>query len=102
MLPRSPRSTLFPYTTLFRSRKGKPARIVSVGCGPAKEVQRFIAETELANQTQITLIDFNEETIIHSRSVLEDIKRSNNSRANFQLVKKSVNQILKEAGSSRG
>jgi extracellular factor (EF) 3-hydroxypalmitic acid methyl ester biosynthesis protein len=87
-------------TSLTAARKGKPARMVSVGCGPSLEIQRFIAETELANQAQITLIDFNEETIIHTRSVLEEVKRSSNSRANFQLVKKSVNQILKEAGRS--
>src|SRR5690242_21188190 len=28
MIPRPPRSTLFPYTTLFRSRSGRPPRSV--------------------------------------------------------------------------
>src|SRR5260370_15129309 len=31
MIRRPPRSTLFPYTTLFRSRPG--ARVLEVGCG---------------------------------------------------------------------
>src|SRR5438105_6674218 len=34
MIPRPPRSTLFPYTTLFRSKKKLPdARIVFTGAG---------------------------------------------------------------------
>src|SRR5205807_8176442 len=30
MLPRPPRSTLFPYTTLFRSGHGEPAHLLAV------------------------------------------------------------------------
>src|SRR5207302_8855415 len=33
MIPRPPRSTLFPYTTLFRSISGDAARIVVRGSG---------------------------------------------------------------------
>src|SRR3712207_8905943 len=35
MIRRPPRSTLFPYTTLFRSRTGRPSQGASSGCGPA-------------------------------------------------------------------
>src|SRR5438876_8124149 len=31
MIPRPPRSTLFPYTTLFRSRTGDPDRVRLTG-----------------------------------------------------------------------
>src|SRR5260370_3264959 len=86
----------FTKTSLAAARHRRPARIVSVGCGPAVEVQRFIAETELANQSQITLIDFNEETLVHTRSALADIQRTHNSKTTLHLLRKSVNQILKE------
>src|SRR3989442_7090141 len=33
MIRRPPRSTLFPYTTLFRSRPGRPGNWVSIGEG---------------------------------------------------------------------
>src|SRR3712207_8838811 len=33
MIRRPPRSTLFPYTTLFRSLSGLSSRLTSVGCG---------------------------------------------------------------------
>src|SRR3712207_8670378 len=33
MIRRPPRSTLFPYTTLFRSRRGRPRRLKARGGG---------------------------------------------------------------------
>src|SRR2546426_6995714 len=33
MIRRPPRSTLFPYTTLFRSHKGAPVRAAIEACG---------------------------------------------------------------------
>src|SRR5260221_8818070 len=33
MIRRPPRSTLFPYTTLFRSCPGQDARLCTVACG---------------------------------------------------------------------
>src|SRR5438046_4352660 len=40
MIPRPPRSTLFPYTTLFRSREDSPARTLS---HPSPPDRRFVA-----------------------------------------------------------
>src|SRR5437870_6187615 len=39
MIPRPPRSTLFPYTTLFRST-GSRRRSMSTGCGEAWSTAR--------------------------------------------------------------
>jgi extracellular factor (EF) 3-hydroxypalmitic acid methyl ester biosynthesis protein len=49
------------------ARAGKTARILNVGCGPAREVQDFLPATQLSNQAEFTLIDFNEETLARSR-----------------------------------
>lgn len=84
--------------TARAAQAGKTARIVSVGCGPALEVQRFLAEKEFADRAQFTLIDFNHETIEHVKAVLDSIKRQYQRRTPIQIVRKSVNQILKEAG----
>src|SRR2546430_7673200 len=35
MIRRPPRSTLFPYTTLFRSRPPRPGRVACAACGEA-------------------------------------------------------------------
>src|SRR2546430_6654494 len=36
MIRRPPRSTLFPYTTLFRSRRGQPQRLEHAGVAQAR------------------------------------------------------------------
>ncbi|MFO1475812.1 MAG: class I SAM-dependent methyltransferase [Verrucomicrobiota bacterium] len=81
-------------------RGGAPARVLSVGCGPAQEIQRFLAESDLSESTRFTLIDFNEETITHCQSVLEGAKRQAHRGTPIKYVRKSVHQILKESARS--
>lgn len=38
-------------------RAGRTARILSLGCGPAWELQEFLAQSELCNRAQFTLVD---------------------------------------------
>lgn len=80
--------------------KNRPVKIFNLGCGPAKEVHDFIDESDLANQTQFTLLDFNEETLQHTQRLLQDIIARRHRGASVQLVKKSVTQILKEIAKS--
>jgi len=79
-------------------QSGRPARIISIGCGPAVEVQQFLARQELADRVEFFLIDFNEETVVHARDALERARQRHRRGTRFQVIKKSVNQILKEAG----
>src|SRR2546423_10022076 len=54
MIRRPPRSTLFPYTTLFRSQKGVKAVILEAG--PRTELQDFI-NNEWESFTQLAWTD---------------------------------------------
>lgn len=81
-------------------QSGKVARILSVGCGPALEVQSFMAEKEFSDRAQFTLIDFNQETAEHVKSTLESVRRKHHRQTQIQIVKKSVHQILKESARS--
>ena len=82
------------------ARLGRSARIFSLGCGPATEIQEFLTETALCDTALFTLLDFNEETIQHTSRALNEIGKRFGRRTRVQLVKKSVQQILKEAGRS--
>ena len=82
------------------SAQGRTARIMSIGSGSAHEVQQFLRESHLASQVQFTLIDFNEETLAHCQKVLEEIKTRFHRTTSVRYVKKSVQQILKEAAKS--
>jgi extracellular factor (EF) 3-hydroxypalmitic acid methyl ester biosynthesis protein len=84
------------------AHRGRPARILSVGCGPVHEVQQFLRESPLADHVQFTLLDFNEETLAHCQTVVAGAKKEFHRRTPFQLVKKSVQQIVKEAARREG
>ena len=88
------------------ARAGRRARILNLGCGPAGEVQEFLAESELSNSAQFTLLDFNDETLRHVAAVLGQRQREYRRSTSIDLVKKSVQQLLKDMvradGISRG
>jgi len=79
---------------------GRTARILSIGSGSAHEVQQFLRESHLANQAEFSLVDFNEETLVHCQKVLEEIKTRCHRTTSIRYVKKSVQQILKESARS--
>ena len=76
--------------------RGQPMRVLNLGCGPACEVQRCLAESHLSNRIQFALLDFNEETLAHTRAVLGRVKQKHGRTTAIQYIRKSVNQILKE------
>ncbi len=75
---------------------GRPLRVLNLGCGPAREIQEFLAEDALSDHAQFRLLDFNEETIQHTSGVLEELKRRYHRRSGIQVQKRSVQQVLKD------
>lgn len=82
--------------TLRAMRRGKPLRVFNLGCGPAREIQEFLGDTKLCNQANLTLVDFNEETVQHITSLVNQIKRQSGAQTPVQILKKSVHHIIKE------
>jgi extracellular factor (EF) 3-hydroxypalmitic acid methyl ester biosynthesis protein len=77
--------------------RGRPLRVLNLGCGPAQEIQRFLAQQELSHRAAFTLIDFNDETLAYSGNLLNEIKRRHWRATTIEMTKKSVHQILKHA-----
>src|SRR6266704_6212003 len=83
MIRRPPRSTLFPYTTLFRSRWGTscpPRRRRSGTCGPARSEEHT---SEL--QSRFDLV---------CRLLLEKKKKTNKSSFLDIIKKKNIKSLL--------
>src|SRR6185295_5694668 len=76
---------------------GKIARFFDLGFGPAQEVLNFLAHEDMCERTQFTLMDFNDETLLSTQKSVDEVKSQYNRRTSVQLVKKSVNQVLKES-----
>jgi extracellular factor (EF) 3-hydroxypalmitic acid methyl ester biosynthesis protein len=84
--------------TIARAASAKrTARIWSIGCGPAHEVQQLVEQSPLADHAHFTLLDFNEETLAHCRTVLARAAARHRRRTRFEYVKKSVHQLFKES-----
>jgi extracellular factor (EF) 3-hydroxypalmitic acid methyl ester biosynthesis protein len=79
---------------------GKRARVFNVACGPAGEVLRFLREQEISSNADFTLLDFNEETVQYCASVLTAAKEQCNRNTSLAFQKRSIHQLLKEAGRS--
>jgi extracellular factor (EF) 3-hydroxypalmitic acid methyl ester biosynthesis protein len=77
------------------ARAGKTARILNVGCGPAREVQDFLRATHLSNQSEFTLVDFNEETLAHAGQKLVEVKRQFARHTEIRAQQLSVYELLK-------
>jgi extracellular factor (EF) 3-hydroxypalmitic acid methyl ester biosynthesis protein len=60
-------------------------------------VQDFLAKSPLCQRTQFTLVDFNDETLMYTGKVLNELKAKHQRATSIQMVKKSVVQLLKEA-----
>jgi extracellular factor (EF) 3-hydroxypalmitic acid methyl ester biosynthesis protein len=83
--------------TLRASRPRHRAAVFNLGCGPAAEIQRFMAESAWSNTTNFSLLDFNDETVAYAQRTLNQIKHQNHRETGLSVVKKSVTQLIKDS-----
>jgi extracellular factor (EF) 3-hydroxypalmitic acid methyl ester biosynthesis protein len=88
---------LLTSEALRRKVRGEACRVLSIGCGPAYEIQRFVASSPLADSVRFELIDMNEETLAHTASVLEELKRRHGRRTIVATRKRTVLGLLRDA-----
>lgn len=70
--------------------------VLSVGCGPAVEIQRFIRDCDLANQSAIYLMDFNDETIQYTRGCTTASMEASGRKPALNFIHKSIDELLKD------
>jgi extracellular factor (EF) 3-hydroxypalmitic acid methyl ester biosynthesis protein len=78
--------------------EGRLIRIMNLGCGPAGEIQQMLAQDEVTDRMDFTLMDFNDETLEFVRNRLTDLKARYHRLTELKFIKKSVHQLLKEGG----
>lgn len=76
---------------------GRRARVASLGCGPAHEIQRLMATCDYTGRADFTLIDFNDETLAYAAEQITRVAQRTGQRCGINLMRRSVMQILKEA-----
>jgi extracellular factor (EF) 3-hydroxypalmitic acid methyl ester biosynthesis protein len=88
--------------TLRVAGQGRRARVYSIACGPACEVQSFLARGALADKAEFRLLDFNDETLAYTSSRLEESKRKHGRNTPISMVKNSVQSLLKASAKLAG
>ncbi len=71
-------------------------KVFNLGCGPAREVQQFLIDSRLSNQTSFVLADFEEKTLAHTDQVLRELKHRHQRSTAIKTVKLSVAQLIKQ------
>lgn len=82
-------------------RKGRPARILSLGCGPAREAEEFIRESALANDTELTLLDFDEEPLAFARDALTEAAHRSGYHPAVRTQRLSAQKLLRLAATDQ-
>ncbi len=86
--------------TLRISSGGKIASIYTLACGPAWELQHFLARHPLSDHARLRLLDFNEETLLNTGRRLQALKLMHRRQTPVEMVKNSVQNVLKRAALS--
>lgn len=81
--------------------RGRGLRVLNLACGPAHEVQRFIAECPLSSDAEITLLDMDGETLRHVEERTALLTAQHHRKPKMRFVRESVFQLLKSAESKR-
>jgi extracellular factor (EF) 3-hydroxypalmitic acid methyl ester biosynthesis protein len=66
-----------------------------VACGPAEEIQRFIRTEDLANQSALHLMDFNEETLAYVKGRIEAAMNESGRTPTVKFIRKSIDDLLR-------
>lgn len=69
--------------------------VLTVACGPAVEIQRFIRNNPLSAQSALHLMDFNEETLAYVKGRTEAAVAASGHRPAITFIQKSVDELLK-------
>jgi len=77
--------------------KGKPLKILNLGCGPAVEIQQLLEARTVPGSVELTLIDFSQETLDYTYEKITRKLANHNSGLRLNVVHRSVDQILRQS-----
>lgn len=87
-------------TSKHAFNKNHCAHIISIGCGPAIEIQRFIKNQSLSNRCHFHILDFNKETIDYASNAIKSEIAKNHRSTFLTQAQLSVTDLIKS--SSKG
>lgn len=77
------------------SAEGRPLRVLNIACGPAVEIQRYVADEELAEDSRFWLLDFSATTLDYTRGQLAGTMARVGRFPAVEFIEQSVHSLLK-------
>lgn len=74
--------------------QGQDLRVLSIGCGAANEVVRFMESDDLSNSADFTLVDFNPDTLAYARTQIAQARQMNWRLTRTRTVQMPVQGIV--------
>lgn len=81
--------------------EGRPIKILNIGCGPAFEIQQFLQTSELSNNADFHLVDFNAETLDYTSTRIEKYIKEHNRETKIKYTQNSIHTLLKQSSSGK-
>jgi len=78
----------------FRTREHKKLKVLSVGCGPALELQNIIRTSQDCDRFQFTLFDQDADALSEASDVVRGIKERLHKSPKVELIQGSVRTML--------
>lgn len=92
---------LLSASAMRAAREGRTPSFMSLGCGPAVEVQRFMSADQAMPRANFVLVDFNQQTLDYVREMINKVSRRGRTAGVVTYECKSVTQVLKESVAAR-
>lgn len=73
---------------------GRQCRVLSLGCGAAREVQKFVRDEPGCDKVSFTLLDFSADTVRHAQERIREIAVAEKRSVSLSAVEFSVQQML--------
>jgi extracellular factor (EF) 3-hydroxypalmitic acid methyl ester biosynthesis protein len=83
------------------ARSGRRAQIYNIGCGPAREVSNFIAQSPISSNVDFTLVDMDSDALEHARESIQAQAARHNRSTRLTFLQRSMRDILRDATSGR-
>ncbi len=80
---------------------GRPAKVLNIACGPAHEILNFIRTQTISSNCDISLLDFNEETLKITEDTIHKAMQESGNQPTLNFIHESVHSLLKKAAKGK-
>ena len=75
-------------------RQGRPLRVLSLGCGAATEIARFVSSDDLSEGAEFTLVDFNDVTLAEAELNVRQAAETSWRQVRHRTINRNIQNLV--------